>query len=73
MAYHCANFVGDFFYGSKFEMLVHHLVTLVLIASADILGWQRIGTLVLFVHDVPDIFAMATRSTSGENVSGLPS
>jgi hypothetical protein len=38
------------------EMLVHHIVTLWLIFWSYGAGYHRIGVLVLFVHDIGDIF-----------------
>ncbi|KAF0984177.1 hypothetical protein FDP41_007354 [Naegleria fowleri] len=38
------------------EMLVHHIVTIVLIVWCVISYYHRIGTLVLLLHDVVDVF-----------------
>lgn len=64
LAYHGANFIGDHLYGAKLAMHIHHFVTLALILGSDYLTFHRIGSLILFVHDMPDIFSMGTRSTS---------
>lgn len=39
-----------------YEMSVHHLVTITLITGSHMLNFTRIGSLVLFIHDVSDIF-----------------
>lgn len=62
LAYHSANFFGDYMYGAKLAMQIHHFVTMALILGSDYAGFQRIGSLVMYVHDVPDIFSMGTRS-----------
>ena len=62
LAYHSANLLGDYIYGAKLAMQIHHFVTMALILGSDYGGFQRIGVLVMFVHDVPDIFSMSTRS-----------
>jgi hypothetical protein len=37
-------------------MFIHHLVTIMLIFASHSVGFHRIGVIVLFVHDVSDIF-----------------
>ena len=48
---HCAETRRKDFY----QMLVHHLVTLALLAFSFTCNFTRIGALVLFVHDIADI------------------
>jgi len=38
------------------EMMVHHIVTILLVAGSWSYNYMRIGLLVLYVHDVSDIF-----------------
>lgn len=57
--YHCF-FVerrGDFG-----EMLLHHTLTLWLMVLSYIDGYSRIGLLIVFLNDVPDIFVYLTKS-----------
>ncbi|EFC38033.1 predicted protein [Naegleria gruberi] len=44
------------------EMLVHHLVTIVLIVWCVISYYHRIGTLVLLLHDVVDVFLYSAKT-----------
>ena len=56
--YHCF-FVerrGDFG-----EMLLHHALTLWLMVLSYIEGYSRIGLLIVFLNDVPDIFVYTTK------------
>lgn len=39
------------------EMHFHHFVTLTLIFASDVMGYRRIGAVVLLLHDLPDIFS----------------
>jgi ceramide synthetase len=43
------------------EMLLHHVVTVFLIAFSWIVNFDRVGTLVLLVHDVADPFLEAAK------------
>jgi len=43
------------------EMILHHTCTIFLMSFSYLINFIRIGTLVLFVHDVPDIFAYAIK------------
>lgn len=57
--YHCF-FVerrGDFG-----EMLLHHALTLWLMVLSYIEGYHRIGLLIVFLNDVPDIFVYLTKA-----------
>jgi len=38
------------------EMVVHHFVTLLLLSLSYLFGIERIGTLIMAVHDVSDVF-----------------
>lgn len=44
------------------EMLLHHMLTLWLMVLSYIDGYSRIGLLIVFLNDVPDIFVYATKS-----------
>ncbi len=37
-------------------MVVHHIVTLTLITMSYLMGFQRIGMIVIFLHDCSDPF-----------------
>jgi hypothetical protein len=44
------------------EMLLHHTLTLWLMVLSYIDGYSRIGLLIVFLNDVPDIFVYTTKS-----------
>jgi len=46
-----------------FEMAIHHTATLLLMSMSWLLNWVRVGSLVLFVHDVSDIFTYGIKVT----------
>eukprot|EP01105_Mastigella_eilhardi_P006175 TRINITY_DN17785_c0_g1_i1.p1 TRINITY_DN17785_c0_g1~~TRINITY_DN17785_c0_g1_i1.p1 ORF type:complete len:388 (-),score=116.67 TRINITY_DN17785_c0_g1_i1:50-1144(-) len=46
------------------EMFLHHSLEISLIAYSYLYGYMRIGTLVLAVHDVGDVFINITRCTN---------
>jgi sphingoid base N-palmitoyltransferase len=50
------------------QMFVHHVLTLVLIALSFICNLHRVGSLVLFVHDCADIFLEAAKSLKYANL-----
>lgn len=43
------------------EMLIHHIATVILIAGSYVTGHYRIGTLVMLLHDTTDIFLEAAK------------
>ncbi|KAL6056223.1 Ceramide synthase 5 [Balamuthia mandrillaris] len=55
---HCtyAHFTWDNHKSDFWEMLIHHVVTLVLLYFSFVNGYWRLGCLVLYTHDVCDIF-----------------
>lgn len=57
--YHCffVDRRGDFG-----EMLLHHALTLWLMVLSYIEGYSRIGLLIVFLNDVPDIFVYLTKT-----------
>ena len=46
------------------EMGLHHVVTVLLVLFSYAGGLHRIGALVLFLHDVPDIFVYLAKATA---------
>ena len=71
-AYHSYAFVAAYIYGAKFEMHVHHAVTVALIFLSNWLGFRQVGAVVLFLHDVPDIFGSAVKG-KGATAVGIRS
>lgn len=63
MAYHLHSLLFSLLMGAKFEMHLHHIVTVVLIALSDVMGYRRIGMVVFFLHDVPDITSGAIKAS----------
>ncbi len=55
LGYHLQSLVFAVVLGAKPEMYLHHVVTVVLVYISWIWGFDRIGTVVFFLHDVPDI------------------
>jgi len=53
------------------EMVVHHVVTLCLLSFSWTCNFVRVGTLILLVHDVADIFLEATKVTKYLNKQKL--
>nr|CAB3230109.1 LAG1-like3 [Phallusia mammillata] len=47
-----------------YQQLIHHMATLILIVFSYSLNFVRVGTLVMAVHDVSDIFLEAAKSAS---------
>lgn len=50
------------------QMFIHHVLTLVLIALSFICNLHRVGSLVLFVHDCADIFLEGAKSLKYANL-----
>eukprot|EP00045_Choanoeca_perplexa_P003339 m.29947 g.29947 ORF g.29947 m.29947 type:complete len:259 (+) comp11991_c0_seq1:55-831(+) len=59
--YHSFSLVTALMYGAKFEMHLHHAVTVALIALSNWLGFRQVGAVVMFLHDAPDIFSSAVK------------
>ena len=55
LAYHTHSMLFSYLIGSKMEMHLHHLVTIVLIVLSNVLGYRRSGAVVFTLHDTPDI------------------
>jgi len=55
------------------EMIVHHIVTILLVAFSYLSGQYRVGIPVLLLHDLPDVFVYFTKSSvdSGSTVRTL--
>ena len=45
-----------------YEMSIHHVVTTCLICASHLLGFNRIGAVVLFIHDISDICTYQIKS-----------
>jgi len=45
-----------------FEMLLHHLITIALIFLSYMMNYLRIGSLVMFIHDIADLVGYFSRS-----------
>lgn len=41
------------------EMMAHHVITILLIAVSYVYNFMRIGTVIMAIHDVPDVFLEA--------------
>lgn len=63
-AFHLHNAIADLFLSTKLAFYIHHAVTLVLILSSHMVGYQHIGACVFLVHDIPDVFASLTKGTA---------
>lgn len=63
LAYHLHSLLFSLVAGAKPEMHLHHVVTVLLIALSDVLGYRRVGFIVFFLHDVPDITSGAIKAT----------
>ncbi|EDQ87551.1 uncharacterized protein MONBRDRAFT_37825 [Monosiga brevicollis MX1] len=61
-AFHLHNAIVDAVIGAKVAFYIHHVITVLLIASSFSQGYLRCGSLVFFVHDIPDIFVSLTRA-----------
>ena len=60
LAYHLHNTIVSFFVPETRAMYVHHVVTLSLILGSAYEGATCFGSVILFLHNVPDVFiAMA--------------
>eukprot|EP00042_Codosiga_hollandica_P018515 m.54624 g.54624 ORF g.54624 m.54624 type:complete len:246 (+) comp48774_c0_seq1:129-866(+) len=55
MAYHWHSLIYSWLKPVKAEMYLHHVVTVILIGLSHYVGYQRVGLLIYYVHDVPDI------------------
>lgn len=53
------------------QMFVHHVVTLLLLALSWVCNLHRVGSLVLIVHDCADIFLEAAKITKYANYQKL--
>jgi hypothetical protein len=62
MAYHCHSMIFSFLVGSKLEMHVHHIVTIMLIFFSNYYGYRRSGSIVFLLHDTPDIVGHAIKA-----------
>lgn len=47
-----------------YEMILHHIATISLTAYSYVFNYLRIGVLIMFVHDISDIFVYICKSTS---------
>jgi len=54
-----------------YEMVLHHAVTLFLICFSYLNNFTRIGTLVFFTHDFPDLFGYAIKTVVDTDIAGL--
>lgn len=66
MAYHVHSLIFHMFQRGRndyFEMLAHHICAFMLVGLSYEMNMIRIGMLVMFVHDIPDIFIYSTKVT----------
>lgn len=64
LSYHLHSLIDQFKYYGKpsfGDMMLHHIITIGLILFSFFNNYARIGTLVLFVHDISDIFGALTK------------
>ena len=63
--YHFAQFVELFIYHEKRndheQMMIHHLATNVLLMTSNYGSAYRYGAIIMFLHDVPDLFVAIAR------------
>jgi len=74
LGYHLHSFLFQFRLTHRsdfYEMVLHHVVTLFLICFSYLNNFTRIGSLVFFTHDFPDLFGYAIKSVVDTNVIGL--
>eukprot|EP00049_Salpingoeca_infusionum_P007877 m.127157 g.127157 ORF g.127157 m.127157 type:complete len:262 (+) comp13850_c0_seq3:152-937(+) len=57
LAYHLHSMVVDIVVGAKVEMHIHHVVTVLLISMAMMMNYTRGASIVMLLHDIPDVFA----------------
>uniref|UniRef100_U5EU05 Putative schlank n=1 Tax=Corethrella appendiculata TaxID=1370023 RepID=U5EU05_9DIPT len=70
MAFYWSLTVSQFFDVKRkdfWQMFVHHMITILLIALSWICNVHRVGSLVLLVHDCADIFLEAAKITKYAN------
>lgn len=64
MSFYCSLMVSQFFDVKRkdfWQMFLHHIATIVLICLSWVVNLTRIGSLVLVVHDCPDILLEAAK------------
>ena len=72
--YHLQRLVALFFKERKkdfTEMLIHHVVTIALIATSFAKGYTRIGIMVMMVHDTSDILGCLAKMANAVNQKQL--
>ena len=55
LAYHSQSLIFSLIKGAKPEMYLHHVVTVLLVVISFYFMQLRIGSLIMLLHDVPDI------------------
>jgi len=66
LSYHLHSLIDQFKYYGKpsfGDMMLHHIITIALIVYSFINNYVRIGSLVLFVHDISDICGSLSKIT----------
>lgn len=66
MSFYLALFISQFFDVKRkdfWQMCIHHVIALLLLSMSWISNLQRVGSLVLVVHDCADIFLEAAKIT----------
>jgi len=65
LAYHCHSLIFQFILPHRndfMEMVLHHNCAIFLLLFSYFMNFVRIGTIVLFIHDVGDILTYATKA-----------
>ena len=65
LSYHVSSFIFHFFQQNRKnwqEMTMHHTATVLLITFSYLLGFLKVGHLVMLIHDITDIFVYLTKT-----------
>jgi len=66
LGYHIHDLLFHCFWAERrndfLEMLLHHVITLFLVGLSYIMNYLKIGTLVMLLHDMSDVFVYASKA-----------